>query len=202
MSNCTFTGNNIDINVGAWVNSGAFGTDCYGVGFWGGYLSGALNSLHINGNTFTFSNLAGSRTWDGATNAIRLVTDGSLPTLSDLQIKNNTINNSVGAGMNINLPVNGLTVTGNTITDPGSSPNSIAANSKSAVLIQNNVQNGTIQSNYIIDNYSSAKMQYGIWEGTDNLGNDIYGGNSVQIASGATVPEFFSEYSHQGPAWT
>jgi len=44
-------------------------------------------------------------------------------------------------------------------------------------------------------------MAEGVCEATNNLGNCVYGGDQLQITSGATVPEFVSASGHQGPAW-
>jgi len=41
-------------------------------------------------------------------------------------------------------------------------------------------------------------MAEGVCEATNNLGNCVYGGDQLQITSGATVPEFVSASGHQG----
>ena len=97
--------------------------------------------------------------------------------------------------------INGLTITGNVITDPGSSATTLSSADLSAIRLSNNMQNATVESNTFIDDRTTSKMAEGIWEATNNLGNCVYGGNQLQITSGATVPEFVSASGHQGPAW-
>ena len=79
--------------------------------------------------------------------------------------------------------VNGLTVTGNTVTNPGSTGQSISSQNLSAIEVLNSVQNASIQSNNFIDNRTTAVMLQGIAEATNNLGSDVYGTNTMQISS-------------------
>jgi hypothetical protein len=118
-----------------------------------------------------------------------------------LTITNNHINDPLGAGIYLDAVINGLTVTGNVITDPGSSPTPLSSADLSATRLTNTVQNATVKSNTFVDDRTTCQMMEGIWEGTNNTGNCVYGGDQLLITSGTTVPEFLSASSHQGPAW-
>ena len=205
MTNWTIDGNNITLDVDRWYNSHIDRGDGYqGVSMIDDvdYQAGRIDRLHLTNNTITYTDYSGSRPADDRNNGIDFVALGSPNKYTNIYINNNHINYALANGITYDFPVNGLTITGNVITNPGSSPNSLSADNRSAIRLADSMQNATVQSNTFIDNYATNKMKYGIWEETNNLGNCAYGGDQLQItAVGATIPEFQSGYGHQGPAW-
>ncbi len=202
LANCTIDSNTFTQNIdGQRFDSGSG----YSAVQWDpGSQAGPIDHLYFTNNTVSWTNYSRTTRYnDYMTNAVQLVNYSGTGACTNVFIQNNRITNPMGSAINLETAINGLTITGNTITDPGSSPNtSLASYNRSAILLTHNMQNATIQSNTFRDDYSKNKMLYGIWEGTNNLGNCVYGGDQVQVTSGAVVPEFFSGSGHQGPAWT
>jgi hypothetical protein len=201
LTNCQIEGNNITLDVNGWNGyiDDALGRN--GIVEDPFSLPGSIDHLYLVNNTITFTNYgtAASRTpyWS---NGIQFRPNTS-SVKTNLFIENNHINDSLGSGINMACPVNGLTITGNVVTDPGSSVAALGNADRSAVRLSNNMQNATVQSNAFIDDRATSMMAEGIWEETTNLGNCVYGNDQFRVSSGVVVPEFQSGPSHQGPAW-
>jgi Pectate lyase superfamily protein len=152
LTNWTIDGNNITLDVNNWYNSNIVrGEGHQGISLIDDitYQSGQIDHLYITNNTITYTNYSGSRSGSGdnRSNGIDFVALASPPTYTNVYIQNNYINHSLANGIDFNFPVNGLTVTGNVITDPGSSPASLSAASRSAIYLGRAVQNATVQPN-------------------------------------------------------
>ena len=146
LQNVTFRDNNITVNVNGWT--GFFdGTGFHGFVAYSITASAAIDHVDFINNTITFTNYAGSsRPGDSYTSGFLLLSLGDSPTFTNLQILDNHVNSALGCGIDLDWPINGLTVTGNVITDPGSSPAPIDTEYRSAVRVVNTVQNATVQS--------------------------------------------------------
>ena len=195
LTNASILDNTITVDVNAWF--GFWGIPPAGIHEDPGEL-GPTSGLTISGNTITFIDyLTTNPPSPSDMNGIQII--AASQTNTGLTITNNNIVNPYAAGIYLNTAINGLTITGNVITDPGSGTNGLTSDDFSAVHLMNNMQNATVESNTFIDNRTTSEMAEGILEETDNLGNCVYGGDQLQITSGADRSPVCERIGPPGP---
>ena len=153
LSNCSILNNNITIDVRDWT--GYWGNSLCGI-YESPFGIGPTNGLTINNNTVTVTNYSTGYVYKPSEcNGISLRTGGTSAANTNLTITNNHINNSLGAGIYLDAVTNGLTITGNVITNPGSSATTLSSADRSAIRLLNNIQKSTVKSNTFIDGQTS-----------------------------------------------
>ena len=191
---CTIRDNTVTLDIAGWT--GFFDTGGrQGITMVAEATNqGKIDHLDIINNTITFTNYAStSGPRDFFCCGIFFNSYTGSPNFTNIRILNNHINHSLGAGIFIDWDMNNLEISGNVITNPGSSPVYHFGNdNQSAIRIANNMQNLRIEGNSFIDDRTTASMVYGIWEATNNLGNSTYFNNQVQVTSGAIVSQLYS----------
>ena len=205
LSNVTIRDNSVEVNVDGW--NGFFdGEGRAGIASsYGDDSPGQVNGLDIINNTITFTNYAStSRPNDWYINGIQLRGTASQGPYSNVQILDNHIDHALGAGIYLDQNMSNVDISGNIITDPGSSPQgaAIGNDNLSAIYLSSALRNTHIFDNIFIDDRTINAMQYGILAETNLNGDDTYGGNILEIASGAAVPEFAQGAGYVGPAWS
>src|SRR5262249_54027391 len=143
--------NDISINMPGW--NGFY--DSIRAGIWVGNVPSPITDIQIVHNHVTWTTT--TRT-DGPDYYVSMVSFPSFyytaPTVpfTGLVIQNNLLQNSPGAGIPLQNPLDQVTVSGNQIENPGVSANTYDNSYRSAIYISSTVQNVNIQSNGLIDN--------------------------------------------------
>jgi hypothetical protein len=101
-----------------------------------------------------------------------------------LKIQNNTITDPPGMGIYVNAPINDAEISGNTITNPGSSAGASAWTGwQSGIFLQDHLENFRVLEN----RFGGAALKQGIYAINTVVGENLHAGNVVTDSS---VPVF------------
>jgi len=139
--------------------------------------------------------------FSGLHNGIRFHIPGDVAPASRIRILDNRIENSPAAGLYFDRPLHGVLVSGNAVINPGSSQGGLQVGAARGIRVAGQTRDFYILDNAFVDDRLAPRMAGGIYEISSNLGNCAYTSNKVELASGASVPQFTSGPSHAGPAW-
>ncbi len=123
-----------------------------------------VKNLHIVGNRIRFTNFSGtSRSSDNLASGISMWRYAAPKVLSEgIYILNNTIENSLGSGMYIVMPIKTGRIWQNTIVNPGQSQGSFHKDYRSGIILGSSFEDVQINRNLLIDNQRINTMTAGI----------------------------------------
>lgn len=151
----------------------------------------AVSNLSIIGNTVQLANFTpGSGIAnDNQSSGILLWMDGSLAN-KNWSIVGNTIDGSLADGIRVSSSVDGLSVVGNTIRNPGQGDGAFSATFRSGILLGlTTMRNVTVSGNAITDDQGTPTMTYGVHVANTTADDVKIAGNTVR---GATLDAYHS----------
>jgi hypothetical protein len=115
----------------------------------------------------------------------------------NIKVIGNNIENSLSAGIYLEMPIQNLEIAKNIIVNPGRSQNSFDDNYRAAILLNGVLENVAINENLLIDNLSINTMKVGIvWLGNCKA-NCFAQKNLLQVNKDANI-EIFKSHSDRG----
>ncbi|MEG3971431.1 glycosyl hydrolase family 28-related protein [Microcoleus sp. T2B6] len=195
IGNCTISHNQISLNINDWRKLGG---DTSSAGIWLEPRSDApIENLNILNNQIYFSNFSGNGSGgDNLANGIKLWRYKFPKVVTkNLRILGNTIENSLGGGIYISMPIVGGEISHNTILNPGRSSGSFNDYYRAAIIVDGLFDRVKVNDNSLVDNQTANTMKAGIiWE-SNCVANCEVKRNSLQVASGDTLQLFRSKSS-------
>jgi hypothetical protein len=183
-NDCSVIGNSISVNVNAWSALGPNGT-ANGVAFaQDGSEDDSITNEKIENNTITYVNYSGTSRQSGYDDYSAGIlidrenydTGSNGPETTGITVSGNTITNPVSNGIYVQANIKGMTISGNTITNPGRSQEGLWQGWTSATSFD-----GTMNTVSVTNNKFEGSMSAGIWSDSDDTactqsGNTITAG--------------------------
>ncbi len=157
-----------------------------------------IQGLKIVDNEIYFTNFSDTLgTGDKYVSGISLNRRNDSIGSQDISIAGNIIENSLATGISISMPIDKLDISNNNILNPGQSSSNFDDFYKSAVGVESQLSNITINNNSIVDNQSSNTLRGGIVFRGNCKANCQVKENSLSINSGSAGIEIFRSFSSQ-----
>lgn len=199
--NCSVTNNSISLDLNGWQNLVSSG---------GSYANGinvaqqnandaSMFNVDICKNTVTYTNFAGTRSYDRYSSGIAFNRNDSVggdTQVTNLHINSNTINNGPAMGIYVNASINGLEIADNQIKNIGQN-SSLWDGFRSGILLTGTQSNLSVSKNTFTDNQSIQTTKNSIYAYNDVSGTCVEYENTFN--SGAIV---FARDSRASGTWT
>ncbi|MCU0543782.1 MAG: glycoside hydrolase family 55 protein [Oscillatoriaceae cyanobacterium Prado104] len=197
IGNCTISHNQISLNVNDWRKLGG---DTKSAGIWLEPRSDApIENVDILNNQIYFTNFSGNGSGadkDNLANGIKLWRYKFPNAIAkNLRILGNKIENSLGAGIYISMPIVGGAISSNTILNPGRSSGSFNDSYRAAIVVDGLFDRVKVNDNSLVDNQTANTMKAGIIWYSNCVDNCEVKRNSLQVASGDALQLFRSKSS-------
>ncbi len=187
LKNCTIANNKISLNVNDWRR---LWDDSPSTGIQLQANSDApLKNLNIFNNQISFTNFSGAgRPSDSRATGINLWRNAAPTVVSEnINISRNKIENSLGAGIYISMPIKQGDISQNTIINPGQGRGDFHEAYKSGIIAGGVFEDVQINENYIIDNQKNNTIKLGILLEAKCVANCNAKGNYLQVESGVKI---------------
>lgn len=190
LENCLIANNEISLNIKDWRKLWG---DTSSAGIWLDPRSDApIHNLNILNNKIIFTNFADrGRVKDNRGNGINLWRASSPKVLAkNMRVLSNQIQNSLAAGIYISMSITQGEISKNTILNPGQSKGDFHEDYRAAMIVDGTFNDVQFNENLLIDNQETNTMKSGIiWFGDCEANCEVIG-NSLQIASSASLEVF------------
>jgi hypothetical protein len=199
LENCTISNNKFSLNINDWRRLRG---DVPSTGIKLEANSDApLTNLNIFNNQISFTNFSGAgRPTDRLASGISLWRNAAPTVVSEnINISRNTIENSLGAGIYISMPIKQGDISQNTILNPGQSSGYFHDDYKSGIMATGVFKDFQVNENYLIDSQKNNTIKRGIILLGKCLANCNAKGNYLQVESGVKIELLHSSWETVKP---
>lgn len=189
-SDSPIVNNTIYINRDPWYTSFGGTNTVSGVGIeFDPSSTTSFNRILISENSIYYSPTSQSLSTDNQSFGIGGVTTSQTPLNTSITISSNFVHGAYGAGIRIGMQMARLSITGNTIVDPGQSTNGFAAAYKSGMLFAGVWTDVQVRSNVLIDDQATTTMTYPIYSAVTASGSaNLYVESNISRVAQSDLP--------------
>ena len=194
IENCTIANNKLSLNINDWrrlrgnVPSTGIKLEANS--------DAPLTNLNIFNNQISFTNFSGAgRFTDSLANGISLWRNAAPTVVSEnINISRNTIENSLGAGIYISMPIKQGDISQNTILNPGQSSGYFHDDYKSGIIASGVFKDFQFNDNYFSDSPKINSIKRGIILLGKCVANCNAKGNYLQVESDVKIELLHSSW--------
>lgn len=199
LSDCTVANNKISLNVNNWRRLWG-DTPSTGIKL-NANSDAPLTNLNIVNNQIFFTNFSGrGRPSDRLAAGISLWRNAAPTVVSEnINISNNTVENSLASGIYISMPVKGGEISKNTIVNTGQSSGYFHNDYKSGIIASGVFENFHINDNIFRDTQKINTIRGGIILQGNCVANCKAKGNNLQVESGVKLKVLRSSFEAVDP---